>query len=178
MCSGEQSWCTNNRDKQVVVGFYCCVVYFTAQFGRWKSDGGFWMESLIRMFWNRAAVITSRECGVEAQTDMLHPLISQTGWTSYVPLCLQAVLLYIWGKVCGNPARSLHCPCDNYELLQARVFVSNSLILRIIIDHRCLAKSVFEVFSLLSFFPSSSLLWQWTEVICPASPHWRASPFS
>lgn len=124
------------------------------------------------MFWNRAAVITSHECGVEAQADILHPLISER-----LNITCSPVLLHICSKACGNPASSLHHPCENYELLQPRVFVSNSLILQIIIDYRCLAKSVFEVFSFLSFYPSPSLLLQWTKVICPASPRWRASPF-
>lgn len=75
------------------------------------------------------------------------PLWFQRAWTSYVPLYPRAVL-HICSQACGNPASSLHHPCDNYELLQARVFVSNSLILLIIIDHRCLPM-------FLKFSPSS-----------------------
>lgn len=75
----------------------------------------------------------------KAQTDMLHPLIMERSDIACSPLCLRAVLFQICTKVCVNPACSLHRSGDNYELLQARLFVSNSLILRIIIDHRCLA---------------------------------------
>lgn len=74
------------------------------------------------------------------------------GWTSHVPpLRPRAALLQICTEVCVNPASSLHPSRDNYELLQARLFVSNSLILWIIIDHRCLA-GVFLKFSPSSLF--------------------------
>lgn len=95
------------------------------------------------------------------------------------PLCPRASLLQICSKVCGNPASCLHRPCDNYELLQARVFVSNSLILQIIIDHRCLAKTLFEVFSFLSFFPPVFFFALAVNRghLPGKPPRWRASPF-